>query len=106
MRLFSPNYRDSNKQQDRNLAGFTGDLLVLNGDVPLLRQQTLKQLMELHQQHKNSATLLTANLPNPQGYGRVFTDSQNLVKEIVEDRDCTAAPVSWICVGLRNRVSS
>jgi bifunctional UDP-N-acetylglucosamine pyrophosphorylase / glucosamine-1-phosphate N-acetyltransferase len=71
------------------LKGFQGDLLVLNGDVPLLRSQTLKHLVETHQQHHNSATLLTANLPNPQGYGRVFTDSQNLVEEIVEDRDCT-----------------
>lgn len=74
-----------------HLEGFQGDLLVLNGDVPLLRSQTLKQLMDIHKYHKNSATLLTANLPNPQGYGRVFTDSQNLVKEIVEDRDCTKA---------------
>lgn len=74
-----------------HLQGFTGDLLVLNGDVPLLRSQTLQQLVKTHQQHQNSATLLTANLANPQGYGRVFTDSQNLVKEIVEDRDCTTA---------------
>lgn len=74
-----------------HLEGFQGDLLVLNGDVPLLRSQTLKQLMDIHKYHKNSATLLTANLPNPQGYGRVFTDSQNLVKQIVEDRDCTKA---------------
>jgi bifunctional UDP-N-acetylglucosamine pyrophosphorylase/glucosamine-1-phosphate N-acetyltransferase len=74
-----------------HLEGFQGDLLVLNGDVPLLRPQTLKQLMQTHKQHKNSATLLTANLPNPQGYGRVFADSQNLVKQIVEDRDCTTA---------------
>jgi bifunctional UDP-N-acetylglucosamine pyrophosphorylase / glucosamine-1-phosphate N-acetyltransferase len=72
-----------------HLQGFQGDLLVLNGDVPLLRSQTLKQLVEIHQHHKNSATLLTANLPNPQGYGRVFTDSYNLVKQIVEHRDCT-----------------
>ncbi|XZN90768.1 MAG: bifunctional UDP-N-acetylglucosamine diphosphorylase/glucosamine-1-phosphate N-acetyltransferase GlmU [Microcoleus sp.] len=74
-----------------HLQGFTGDLLVLNGDVPLLRSQTLQQLVETHQQHQNSATLLTANLANPQGYGRVFTDNQNLVTEIVEDRDCTTA---------------
>ncbi|TAF39884.1 MAG: UDP-N-acetylglucosamine diphosphorylase/glucosamine-1-phosphate N-acetyltransferase, partial [Oscillatoriales cyanobacterium] len=58
---------------------------------PLLRSQTLKELVETHQKHQNSATLLTANLANPQGYGRVFTDSQNLVTEIVEDRDCTTA---------------
>ncbi|WP_293347983.1 MULTISPECIES: bifunctional UDP-N-acetylglucosamine diphosphorylase/glucosamine-1-phosphate N-acetyltransferase GlmU [unclassified Microcoleus] len=74
-----------------HLQGFQGDLLVLNGDVPLLRAETIKQLMAIHQQHKNSATILTANLPNPQGYGRVFTDSQNFVQQIVEDRDCTTA---------------
>lgn len=74
-----------------HLQGFQGDLLVLNGDVPLLRAETIKQLMAIHTQHQNSATILTANLPNPQGYGRVFTDSQNLVQQIVEDRDCTKA---------------
>ncbi len=74
-----------------HLAGFTGDLLVLNGDVPLLRPQTLQQLLDTHRTHQNAATILTAQLPNPQGYGRVFCDSQNLVTQIVEDRDCTTA---------------
>ncbi|HEY9597052.1 MAG TPA: bifunctional UDP-N-acetylglucosamine diphosphorylase/glucosamine-1-phosphate N-acetyltransferase GlmU [Cyanophyceae cyanobacterium] len=74
-----------------HLDGFTGDLLVLNGDVPLLRPDTIQQLLETHQTHQNAATLLTAYLPNPQGYGRVFCDSQNLLKQIVEDRDCTDA---------------
>ncbi|MEG4996417.1 bifunctional UDP-N-acetylglucosamine diphosphorylase/glucosamine-1-phosphate N-acetyltransferase GlmU [Microcoleus sp. B4-D4] len=74
-----------------HLEGFQGDLLVLNGDVPLLRAETIKQLMAVHKQHQNSATILTANLPDPQGYGRVFTDSQNLVQQIIEDRDCTQA---------------
>jgi len=74
-----------------HLKGFSGELLVLNGDVPLLRAETIKQLISLHKQHQNSATILTANLPDPQGYGRVFTDSQNLVQQIIEDRDCTQA---------------
>ena len=73
------------------LQDFTGDLLVLNGDVPLLRPHTLQQLMTIHKQQGNAATILTANLPNPTGYGRVFCDSKNLVKEIVEHRDCTEA---------------
>ncbi len=73
------------------LDGFTGDLLILNGDVPLLRPSTIKQLLETHKTHQNAATLLTAQLPNPKGYGRVFCDSQNLLKQIVEDRDCTDA---------------
>jgi bifunctional UDP-N-acetylglucosamine pyrophosphorylase/glucosamine-1-phosphate N-acetyltransferase len=74
-----------------HLEGFTGNLLVLNGDVPLLRPQTLKYLLQTHQEHQNAATLLTAHLPNAKGYGRVFCDGQNLVKQIVEDRDCTPA---------------
>ena len=73
------------------LEGFTGDLLILNGDVPLLRPNTIKQLLATHQAYQNAATLLTAQMPNPQGYGRVFCDGQNLLKQIVEDRDCTAA---------------
>jgi bifunctional UDP-N-acetylglucosamine pyrophosphorylase / glucosamine-1-phosphate N-acetyltransferase len=74
-----------------HLDDFTGDLLVLNGDVPLLRPETLKALLATHQHHQNAATILTAQIPNPQGYGRVFCDSSNLLKEIVEDRDCTDA---------------
>jgi bifunctional UDP-N-acetylglucosamine pyrophosphorylase / glucosamine-1-phosphate N-acetyltransferase len=72
-----------------HLADFEGDLLVLNGDVPLLRPETLKALLQTHQQHQNAATILTAQIANPQGYGRVFCDSHNLLQEIVEDRDCT-----------------
>ncbi len=74
-----------------HLADFTGDLLVLNGDAPLLRPETLKALLETHQQHQNAATILTAQIANPQGYGRVFCDSNDLLKEIVEDKDCTDA---------------
>lgn len=74
-----------------HLEGFTDDLLILNGDVPLLRPDTIKQLLETHQAHQNSATLLTAQLPDPKGYGRVFCNGQNILQQIVEDRDCTAA---------------
>jgi bifunctional UDP-N-acetylglucosamine pyrophosphorylase/glucosamine-1-phosphate N-acetyltransferase len=65
------------------------DVLVLNGDVPLLRQETLQQLLQTHQSNQNAATLLTAQLDNPQGYGRVFCDADNRVQEIIEDKDCT-----------------
>lgn len=73
------------------LEGFIGDLLVLNGDVPLLRPQTIQRLLDTHKAHQNAATLLTAHLPNPQGYGRVFCDGQDRLTQIVEHRDCTAA---------------
>lgn len=73
------------------LEGFTGDLLVLNGDVPLLRAETIEQLLLTHRTHQNAATILTASLPNPKGYGRVFCNGNNIVTHIIEDRDCTAA---------------
>ncbi|MBW4593614.1 MAG: bifunctional UDP-N-acetylglucosamine diphosphorylase/glucosamine-1-phosphate N-acetyltransferase GlmU [Brasilonema angustatum HA4187-MV1] len=72
-----------------HLEGYTGDLLVLSGDVPLLRTQTLKNLLQTHQENQNAATILTAYLDNPKGYGRVFCNSENIVQQIVEDRDCT-----------------
>lgn len=74
-----------------HLAGYQGDLLVLNGDAPLLRAETLETLLATHQSHGNEATLLTANLPHPKGYGRVFCNGDNLVTQIVEDRDCNDA---------------
>jgi bifunctional UDP-N-acetylglucosamine pyrophosphorylase / glucosamine-1-phosphate N-acetyltransferase len=74
-----------------HLADFQGDLIVLNGDVPLLRPETLTALLQTHQQHQNAATILTAQTSNPHGLGRVFCDSNYLLKEIIEDRDCTDA---------------
>ncbi|MBD2597992.1 bifunctional UDP-N-acetylglucosamine diphosphorylase/glucosamine-1-phosphate N-acetyltransferase GlmU [Nostoc spongiaeforme FACHB-130] len=74
-----------------HLEGYTGDLLVLNGDVPLLRTETIKQLLLTHQQNQNAATILTAHLSNPKGYGRVFCNGENIVQQMVEDKDCTPA---------------
>ncbi|MBE9214735.1 bifunctional UDP-N-acetylglucosamine diphosphorylase/glucosamine-1-phosphate N-acetyltransferase GlmU [Plectonema cf. radiosum LEGE 06105] len=74
-----------------HLEGYNGDLLILNGDVPLLRGETLKNFLQIHQENQNAATVLTAKLPNPQGYGRVFCDDNNVLQQIVEDKDCTAA---------------
>lgn len=74
-----------------HLKGFQGDLLVLNGDVPLLRPETLQNLLHTHRTSGSAAALLTAQMLNPKGYGRVFCDGQNVVTQIVEDRDCTDA---------------
>ncbi|MEO0541257.1 MAG: bifunctional UDP-N-acetylglucosamine diphosphorylase/glucosamine-1-phosphate N-acetyltransferase GlmU [Cyanobacteria bacterium P01_A01_bin.105] len=71
------------------LAGFEGSLLVLNGDVPLLRPETLEQMLTLHREKGNAATILTAQMADPTGYGRVFCDEGLTVQEIIEHRDCT-----------------
>ncbi|TAE57540.1 MAG: bifunctional UDP-N-acetylglucosamine diphosphorylase/glucosamine-1-phosphate N-acetyltransferase GlmU [Nostocales cyanobacterium] len=72
-----------------NLRGYEGDLLILNGDVPLLRTETLNNLLKIHQDHQNFCTILTAKLANPQGYGRVFCDNEGVVQQMVEHKDCT-----------------
>ena len=72
------------------LRDFQGELLVLNGDVPLLRTETLLALLESHRHRKAAVTLLTARLADPAGYGRVFTDGDDRVSCIIEHRDCSA----------------
>ncbi|MEM9976836.1 MAG: bifunctional UDP-N-acetylglucosamine diphosphorylase/glucosamine-1-phosphate N-acetyltransferase GlmU [Cyanobacteria bacterium P01_D01_bin.2] len=71
------------------LAGFEGNLLVLNGDVPLLRPETVAKMVQTHVDNNNAATILTAQFEDPTGYGRVFCDQNHIVSEIIEHRDCT-----------------
>jgi bifunctional UDP-N-acetylglucosamine pyrophosphorylase/glucosamine-1-phosphate N-acetyltransferase len=73
------------------LAGFQGDVLVLNGDVPLLRPETLERLLQQHRASSAAVTLLTARLADPTGYGRVFAGADGQVSAIVEHRDCSEA---------------
>ena len=70
------------------LKGFKGELLVLNGDVPLLKESTISSLLKFHRESDASVTFLSARLDSPTGYGRVFTNQSGLVKEIIEERDC------------------
>ena len=71
------------------LQGFEGELLVLNGDVPLLRAETIDALVSQHRSSGADVTLLTARLADPTGYGRVFADADGKVSGIVEHRDCS-----------------
>ena len=66
-----------------HLKGFQGDLLVLNADVPLLRPSTLESLVSFHRRQRSSATLLTAQVDDPSGYGRVICGTEEIVKEII-----------------------
>lgn len=61
-------------------------VLILYGDVPLIRKSTLKKLFSLN----DSLSILTANVPDPTGYGRVLKNSSGLVKQIVEEKDTNA----------------
>lgn len=72
------------------LKDYQGDLLVINGDAPLLRPETLQKLVATHQQSQSAATLLTALLTDPQGYGRIFCDRNLNIKQIIEEKDCNS----------------
>jgi bifunctional UDP-N-acetylglucosamine pyrophosphorylase/glucosamine-1-phosphate N-acetyltransferase len=66
-----------------------GDVFILAGDVPLTRAQVLKTLYETHLQEKAAASMATAVLDDPTGYGRVVRDKDGNFLEIVEQIDCT-----------------
>jgi len=64
-------------------------LLVLNGDLPLLRAETLGRLLQTHRERRAAATLLTVVLEDPAAYGRVVRDETGGVRAIVEAKDAT-----------------
>jgi bifunctional UDP-N-acetylglucosamine pyrophosphorylase / glucosamine-1-phosphate N-acetyltransferase len=72
------------------LDGQSGTLVLLSGDVPLLTSDTLAALLDAHGQAGAAATVITANLPRPYGYGRIVRTNGRMTK-IVEERDASDA---------------
>lgn len=70
---------------------FSGDVLVLSGDVPLLDDETLAGLVRAHRASGAAATVLSAVVADATGYGRIVRDSVGGVQRIVEQRDATDA---------------
>jgi bifunctional UDP-N-acetylglucosamine pyrophosphorylase/glucosamine-1-phosphate N-acetyltransferase len=73
-----------------HLDGFDGETLVLCGDGPLIRADTLRTIIEKHEAENSAATLATAILDDPAGYGRVCRDTDGNIEAIVEHNDCTS----------------
>jgi len=69
------------------VADLTGDVIVTMGDVPMLTGETLAALLEEHRARHAAATVLTAQVPDPTGYGRVLRDGDGRVTGIIEHRD-------------------
>jgi len=67
------------------MKGFTGTVLVLSGDVPLLKEETVRALLTHHERKRAAATMLTATLPDPTGYGRVIRKGGGQVLRVVEE---------------------
>ncbi|MGX6962000.1 bifunctional UDP-N-acetylglucosamine diphosphorylase/glucosamine-1-phosphate N-acetyltransferase GlmU [Vagococcus xieshaowenii] len=71
------------------LADKEGTTLVICGDTPLLRAETLQELFETHEKSGAKATVLTAHADNPFAYGRIIRDEQGAVLKIVEEKDAS-----------------
>ena len=80
-------------QAEPHLAGKSGTVVLLSGDVPLLRPATLCAMVEAHTARGAAATVLTARVDRPQGYGRIVRDAakRGEIAAIVEDKDATPA---------------
>ena len=74
-------------QTEEHLKDFKGQTLILSGDVPLIKKSTLLSLIEKQIDNNFEASMLTAEISNPSGYGRVIRDNNNL-KEVREHKDC------------------
>ena len=72
-------------------AGFAGDVLVVNGDVPLLDADTLRAMIDSHRSAQAAATVMSTQLDDPTGYGRIVRDGSGTLIEIVEHKDALAA---------------
>lgn len=76
-------------QAERALEGFDGTVLVLSGDVPLLTESTMRALIKHHLNARAVATILTAMMDDPTGYGRIIRNPDGSVRQIVEHRDAS-----------------
>ena len=69
--------------------GADGDVLIMPGDTPLLRQSTIARLLEAHREKDAALTVLTAVVDDPSGYGRIIHAKNGSVARIVEEKDAT-----------------
>ena len=70
---------------------FSGDILILSGDVPLTQERMLAAMIKTHRENEAAMTLMTACLDVPKGYGRIIRDARGQIKGIVEERDGSEA---------------
>lgn len=74
---------------DDDELGVDGDVLVLPGDTPLLRPETIQSLVDAHRTSGAACTLLTAEIDDPTGYGRIIRGRDDMVERVVEHSDAS-----------------
>ena len=72
------------------LSDLTDVVVVLNGDAPLIKPETLKRLITVNKEADADLTLLTAFVDKPDGYGRIFRDAHRRIKGIIEESEASA----------------
>ena len=75
-------------QTEENFAGFSGPIIVLSGDVPMLKSTTIKSMLDTHQEQNAVVTLLTCELDDPGRYGRIIRSDGKVIAN-VEAKDAT-----------------
>ncbi len=78
----------------RDFLGTSGDTLILFGDTPLITADTLKRLLSYHKEKGNAVTVLSAQIEDPTGYGRIIRDASGNFIKSVEQKDATAEELS------------
>lgn len=78
------------QQAEEILGNLEGTTLVVCGDTPLIRPETMKALFDFHTEQQAKATILTAVAENPTGLGRILRNESGQVAQIVEQKDATA----------------
>ena len=76
-------------QIERQLQNQEGHLLILYGDVPNIKSNTLSPIINQHIKEDRKATVITATIEDPKGYGRIVRDKNGDLLRIVEEKDCT-----------------
>lgn len=71
------------------LENFSGDVIILCGDTPLITNETLKKFIEYHNSNDSDLTVMSTIFDNPTNYGRIVRDVDNSLKCIVEEKDAT-----------------
>lgn len=72
-----------------NLENYDGLILILCGDTPLIKEETLKSFVEFHKANNSDITVMSTIFNNPTNYGRIIRDTDNSLKCIVEEKDAT-----------------
>lgn len=76
-------------QTEQILNNFIGDVLILSGDVPMLKYLTVQSFIDFHYNNNFDASLISAVFKDPSGYGRVLRDSEGNFYDIREEKDCS-----------------